>query len=75
MFFFFLHFVYPSGKPRVPQSPAPVYHRRLAKGSHVDGCCFAAAYGIRPSTPWIWGILNFRSIRVLKCPFYENDSC
>jgi hypothetical protein len=37
-----------------------------AKGSHVDGCCFAAAYGIRPWTPWIWGILNFRSIRVIE---------
>jgi len=23
----------------------------VAKGSHVDGCCFAAAYGIRPWTP------------------------
>jgi len=45
------------------------YLRRLctqahAKDSHVDGCCFAAAYGIRPWTPWIWGILDFRSIRV-----------
>jgi hypothetical protein len=35
-----------------------------ANGLHVDGCCFAAAYGIRPWTPWIWGILDFRSIRV-----------
>jgi hypothetical protein len=36
----------------------------VAKGSHVDGCCFAAAYGIRPWTSWIWDILDFRSIRV-----------
>ena len=68
---FFLYFVYPPGKPRpklclgeIPRSPAPVCHRRMAKGSHVDGCCFAAAYGIRPWMPWIWHILNFRSIRV-----------
>jgi len=37
----------------------------VAKDSHVDGCCFAAAYGIRPWSPWIWGMLNFRSIRVI----------
>lgn len=37
----------------------------VAKGSHVGGCCEAAAYGIRIWSPWIWGILDFRSIRVL----------
>jgi len=42
-------------------SPALV-HKRMPKLA-VGDCCEAAAYGIRPWTPWIWGILNFRSIR------------
>ena len=47
-------------------------HKRMPKLA-VDGCCEAAAYGIRPSTPWIWGFLNFRSIRV-KNPASEITS-
>jgi len=39
-------------------------HKSMPKLA-VDGCCFAAAYGIRPWAPWICGILNFRSIRVI----------
>ncbi len=35
------------------------------QGLAVGGCCEAAADGIRPWTPWIWGILNFRSNKVL----------
>ncbi len=73
--FFFSIFVYaykvgePLGKRLFLRTAGYTDLRRLctqahAKGSHVDGCCFAAAYGIRPWTPWIWGILNFRSIRV-----------
>ncbi len=61
---FFLHFVNPSGKTGIPQSPALV-HTRAGQRLAVDGCCEAAAYGIRLWTPWIWGILDFRSIRVI----------
>ncbi len=43
-------------------------HKRMPKLA-VGGCCFAAAHGIRPWTPWIWGVLSFRSIRVLKSVF------
>ncbi len=65
---FFSPFCLPFGKAavltnsRIPLSPALVY-KRMPKLA-VDGCCEAAANGIRPWTPWIWGILNFRSIRV-----------
>jgi hypothetical protein len=38
-------------------------HKRMPKLA-VGGCCGAAAYGIRPWMPWIWGILSFRTIRV-----------
>ncbi len=71
---FFSPFCLPFGKAavltnsRIPRSPALVY-TRACQSSHVDGCCLAAAYGIRPWTPWIWGILNFRSIRVIVFPF------
>jgi hypothetical protein len=36
-------------------------HKRMPKLA-VDGCCEAAAYGIRPWTLWIWGTLNFRPL-------------
>ena len=53
---FFLHFVYPSGKRLFVRTAGYTYLRLLctqehAKDSHVDGCCFAAAYGIRLWTP------------------------
>jgi hypothetical protein len=51
------------GKLIIPRSPALVYTSACQELA-VDVCCFAAEYGIRPWTPWIWGILNFRSIRV-----------
>ena len=70
---FFPLFCLPSGKAavltnsRIPLSPALVYKRmpKLAE----DGCCEAAAYGIHPWTPWISGILDFRSIRVIIIRF------
>ena len=49
-------------------------HKRMPKLA-VGGCCEAAANGIRPWTPWIWGILDFRSIRVylLRSACLLND--
>jgi hypothetical protein len=53
---FFLHFVYPPGKPRIP-------HLLRCRGLAAD-YGFPGKAWLRFWTPWIWGILNFRSIRV-----------
>jgi hypothetical protein len=64
MFFFFSIFVYVKKQQQDTPISGACVHKRMPKLA-VDGCCEAAAYGIRPWTPWIWGILNFRSIRVI----------
>jgi len=57
---------------RIHLSPALEY-TSACQGLAVGGCCEAAAYGIRPWTPWIWGILNFRSIRVIESHIKGTD--
>ena len=49
--------VYPSGKPRITQSPALVYTRAVVKGSRYTNTA-------SPLTPWIYGILDFCNVRV-----------
>ena len=66
-----LHFVYPSGK-RLFVRTAGYTHLLRCQGLAVGGCCEAAAYGIHPWTPWIWGILDFRSIRYFFSPSQET---
>ncbi len=71
LFFFSILFTLRESGCSYEQQDTPISF--VAKGSHVDGCCFAAAYGIRPWTPWTWGILSFRSIRVLDINDFSLD--
>jgi hypothetical protein len=59
---FFSTFYLPFGKAEDTPISGACFSKRMPKLA-VGGCCEAAAYGIHPQTPWIWGILDFRSIR------------
>ena len=56
----FLHFFCPLGKPMIP-------YLLRCQGLAIDD------YGFTLGAPWIWGTLDFRTIRVVSSDREQND--